>query len=173
MRPEDSLHFFELHPSDLALLSKHFAGEERAQPRVYVNGQDGFAALKSLLPPPTRRGLILIDPPYEDKQDYARVLQALEEGLRRFATGTYAIWYPCLARHESRELPKQLKRLPITDWLQVELAIAGNDSTQLVRSGMFVINPPWVLKSTLQHVMPELVSLLGLDHHAQYVLSHS
>ena len=68
---------------------------------------------EALLPPPPRRALVLIDPPYEEKQDYKRVVEALQEGLQRFATGTYAVWYPCLQREEAERLPDKLKRLPV------------------------------------------------------------
>lgn len=175
LRKEDSLHLFELHPTDLLTLQENFSHKHTNKtahfsPRIQVQDSNGFAALKALLPPPSRRGLVLIDPPYEDKQDYAAVVEAIHAGLTRFATGTYAIWYPCLGRQESRRLPQQLKQLPIKHWLQAELAISGDTQAGLVRSGLFIINPPWTLKATLQTLLPELVTILQCDNRAEYFL---
>ncbi len=175
LRKEDSLHLFELHPTDLLALQENFSHKHTTKPilfppRIQIQDSNGFAALKALLPPPSRRGLILVDPSYEDKQDYAAVVEAMRAGLIRFATGTYVIWYPCLGRQESRRLPQQLKQLPITHWLQAELAISGNTQTGLVRSGLFIINPPWTLKAALQTLLPELVTILQHDKDAQYFL---
>ena len=80
---------------------------------------DGLEGLRALLPPAPRRGLILIDPSYEDKRDYVRTLNCVDEGLKRFSTGTYAVWYPQVARHESQRFPEQLKRLQEKNWLHV------------------------------------------------------
>jgi len=80
---------------------------------------------ESLLPPPPRRALVLIDPPYEDKQDYQRVVSALREGLKRFAGGVYACWYPQLQRAEARQLPEQLKQLPVKSWFACRAQRAG------------------------------------------------
>ncbi len=175
LRKEDSLHLFELHPTDLLTLQENFSRQRITKPllsppRIQIQASNGFAALKALLPPPSRRGLVLLDPSYEDKQDYAAVVEAIRAGLTRFATGTYAIWYPCLGRQESRRLPQQLKQLPIKHWLQTELAISGDTQAGLVRSGLFIINPPWTLKATLQILLPELVTLLQRDNGAQYLL---
>ena len=132
--------------------------------RVMIQRADGFAGLKALLPPPSRRGLVLIDPPYEDKDDYRKVKAAIEDAQRRFATGTYAIWYPVLGRLESQQLPERLKRVAASDWLQVTLSIgAPAEGRGLHSSGMFIINPPWTLEASLQEAMPWLANLLGRD----------
>ncbi|GAB1234614.1 23S rRNA (adenine(2030)-N(6))-methyltransferase RlmJ [Ferrigenium sp. UT5] len=169
LREPDRMRLFELHPTDHQILAENFSGQE---PRVLVQKADGFAALKALLPPPPRRALVLIDPPYEEKQDYQRVVEAVQEGLKRFATGTYAVWYPQLQRSESEGLPKKLKRLPVKAWLHVALHVQtpSADGFGMHGSGMFVINPPWTLHATLQQVMPKLVALLGQDAGAGYVL---
>ncbi len=169
LREQDRSRLFELHPSDYELLAQNFAQYDK---QVVVQKSDGFAALKALLPPPPRRALVLMDPPYEEKQDYKRVVDALQEGLKRFATGTYAVWYPCLQREESARLPDKLKRLPVKSWLQVELHVQAPaaDGFGMHGSGMFVLNPPWTLHATLQEVMPRLVALLGQDASAGFVL---
>ena len=132
--------------------------------------------LKACMPPPPRRGLIHIDPPYESKDDYRRVLQTLKETLPRFNSGTYAIWYPEIARRESQQFPAQLKRLaaemPKVDWLLATLRIkgAGRDGMGLFGSGMFIINPPWTLYDRLAEALPWLVETIGIDEHAAYTL---
>ncbi|GAB4121374.1 MAG: 23S rRNA (adenine(2030)-N(6))-methyltransferase RlmJ [Sideroxydans sp.] len=169
LREPDRMRLFELHPTDHQILAENFSGQE---PRVLVQKADGFGALKALLPPPPRRALVLIDPPYEEKQDYQRVVTALQEGLKRFSTGTYAVWYPCLQREEAERLPDKLKRLPVKSWLHVALHVQtpSADGFGMHGSGMFVINTPWTLHATLQQVMPRLVALLGQDAGAGYVL---
>jgi len=113
MREQDRLRLFELHPADSKLLADNFrkleahAAEQGKRPtvrgkRIMIERGNGFQGLRALLPPPSRRGLVLIDPPYEDKTDYRTVVQTVSDALTRFATGTYAVWYPVLNRLESR-----------------------------------------------------------------------
>jgi 23S rRNA (adenine2030-N6)-methyltransferase len=183
MREADRLRLFELHPSDSKILAENFrkleahAAAQGQRPsargkRVMIQKADGFQGLKALLPPPSRRGLVLIDPPYEDKSDYRRVKETLADALLRFATGTYAVWYPVLQRMESRQLPDQLKRLKANGWLNVTLSISGPspDGFGLHSSGMFVLNPPWTLEPMLRDLMPYLVSVLGNDSEAGFTL---
>ena len=165
------MRLFELHPSDSEILQQNFAGHHA---RVLLQQSDGFAALKALLPPPPRRALVLIDPPYEDKQDYQRVVTALRDGLKRFAGGMYAIWYPQLQRAESRQLPEQLKKLPAKSWLHAALSVQapGADGFGMHGSGMFILNPPWTLHAELQQLMPYLAGVLGKEGAGGYVLEH-
>ncbi len=167
LREQDKMRLFELHPSDSELLQENFADSG-----AMVQSADGFTALKALLPPPPRRALLLIDPPYEDKQDYQRVVTALREGLKRFAGGVYAVWYPQLQRADARQLPEQLKQLPVKSWLNVALSVQGlsEDGFGMHGSGMFVLNPPWNLHATLQQVMPYLADVLGRDAQASFIL---
>jgi 23S rRNA (adenine2030-N6)-methyltransferase len=171
LRGQDKMRLFELHPTDSDILQENFSGQGS---QVLMQQADGFGALKALLPPPPRRALVLIDPPYEDKQDYRRVVSALGEGLKRFANGVYAVWYPQLQRAEARELPEQLKQLPVKSWLHVALSVQGpsGDGFGMHGSGMFVLNPPWTLHGVLQEVMPYLVRHLGQDAQAGYTLEH-
>jgi 23S rRNA (adenine2030-N6)-methyltransferase len=183
MRDQDRLRLFELHPSDCKILEENFrkleahaaAQGQRSSvrgKRVIVERGNGFLGLKALLPPPSRRGLILIDPPYEDKSDYRSVKALLEDALKRFATGTYAVWYPVLQRMESRQLPDKLKRLSANGWLNVTLSIStpSPDGFGLHSSGMFVLNPPWTLEPMLREVMPYLAQALGRDAGAGFTL---
>lgn len=183
LREQDRLRLFELHPSDSKILEDNFrkleahAAAQGVRPtargkRVMIQKGDGFIGLKALLPPPSRRGLILVDPPYEDKDDYRRVKETLSDALTRFATGTYAVWYPLLQRMESRQLPDKLKRLPANSWLNVTLSISmpSPDGFGLHSSGMFILNPPWTLEPMLRKIMPYLVSVLGRDKGANFTL---
>ena len=169
MREQDRMRLYELHPTDFAILEENFAGNGT---QVLMQKADGFGALKALLPPPPRRAFVLMDPPYEEKQDYQRVVKALQEGLKRFATGSYAVWYPQLQRSESMQLPGQLKQLSVKSWLHVALSVQrpSADGFGMHGSGMFVINPPWTLYATLQEVMPVLASRLGQDGEGSFVL---
>jgi len=171
LREQDRMRLFELHPADGELLQKNFEGHGA---QVLIQVADGFGALKALLPPPSRRALVLIDPPYEEKQDYQRVVSALREGLKRFASGVYALWYPQLQRTESRQLPGQLEQLPVKSWLHVALSVRrpSEDGFGMYGSGMFILNPPWLLRGMLQEVMPYLARVLGQDGQGSFVLEH-
>lgn len=168
LRPSDRMRLFELHSTDHGLLADNFADAHR---QVRVEHTDGFEGIKAVLPPPPRRALVLIDPPYEDKRDYARVVTSLKEALKRFATGCYAVWYPQLQRLESRDLPEKLKLLGV-DWLHVSLSVQrpSDDGFGMHGSGMFVLNPPWTLPDTLQTALPYLVEVLGQDRGARHTL---
>ena len=181
LRAQDRLCLFELHSRDSQLLQENFRATGR---RATVHASDGFAGLKALLPPPPRRALVLIDPAYEDKQDYRRVPQILAEGLKRFATGIYAIWYPQLPekhgrttvqRNESKQLPEKLKTLAVKNWLHVRLTVGtpAADAFGMYGSGMFIFNPPWTLAGTLQQVMPYLVQALGQDAGASFLVEQA
>ncbi|MCG6966129.1 MAG: 23S rRNA (adenine(2030)-N(6))-methyltransferase RlmJ [Chromatiaceae bacterium] len=169
IRAQDRMRLFEMHPADVQVLGRLFRSTGR---QVQVSEQDGFAALIGLLPPPTRRGVILIDPPYEVKTDYRRVEDTLGQALKRFASGSYLVWYPLLRRREAQQLRERLRRLPAPAWLQVELRVRAAAATPagMFGSGMFVINPPWTLHATLDAVMPALRDCLALGDGADFSL---
>ncbi len=169
LRADDRMRLFELHPADCRLLRKTFEDEGS---KAIVLEQDGFTGINAFLPPPTRRALVLIDPPYEVKTDYRTVVAMLKESLRRFPTGTYMVWYPKLHSMQSRELPEKLKRLPDTKWLHVSMDVhkPADDGFGMHGSGLFIINPPWTLQATLKKVMPWLVEVLGQDEGASFKL---
>jgi 23S rRNA (adenine2030-N6)-methyltransferase len=181
MREQDRLRLFEMHPADSKILADNFRkveahkaeqGERSRGRRVMIERNDGFQSMKALLPPPSRRALVLIDPPYEDKQDYRKTRDALDEALGRFPTGTFAVWYPMLQRMESRQFPDKLKRLPAKEWLNVTLTVStpGPDGFGLHSTGMFILNPPFTLAPILRQVMPYLVEVLGADAGATYTI---
>ncbi len=172
LRPQDRLRLFEKHSTEIRILQQNVAAEGR---RAIALAGDGFDALKSVLPPPSRRALVLIDPSYEDKADYKRTKQTLVDALARFATGTYAIWYPQVQRRESRQLPNSLKLAGAGDWLHVGLTVKAPaaDGYGLHGSGMFIVNPPWTLADTLRGTMPWLLDALAQDQEATFVLESS
>ena len=169
LRPQDRLRCFELHSTESRLLQEHFRAATR---RVVVSAGDGFAGLKALLPPPSRRGLVLIDPSYELKEHYREVGTALRDALQRFATGTYAVWYPLLRRREAETLPQELQRQAPGDWLRVSLAVTAPaaDGFGMHGSGVFVFNPPWNLEVALREAMPALADALGRSGGASFEL---
>ena len=166
------MRLFELHSSDSKILQENFSTHGR---QVSITTANGFDAMKALLPPPPRRALVLIDPPYETRDDYPNVIAALTDGLSRFSTGTYAVWYPQLARLDAQQLPGKLKRLPIKNWLHVALTVhtPSADGFGMHGSGMFIINPPWTLHKTLEEIMPYLVQVLGRDAGAGFTLEQA
>ena len=173
LRQQDRLRLFELHSTDSALLQDNFrALGASAQRRTIIASTDGYAGLKAVLPPLPRRGLVLIDPSFEDKDDYGAVSGALKDALTRFATGTYMLWYPQLSRPDSHRLPATLKNLPAKNWLHVSLSVdsPAEDGFGMRGSGLFILNPPWTLHKTLQEVMPYLVKALGRNSAAGFVL---
>ncbi len=181
MREQDRLRLFELHPTEGKILDENIRrleahaaanGQRTRGKRILAERADGFAGLKALLPPPSRRGLVLIDPPYEDKDDYRKVKLAIDDAQKRFAGGTYAVWYPALGRLESQQLPERLKRVAQSDWLHVTLHIGapGEDGRGLVGSGLFIINPPWTLEAALKDTMPWLTQALARDSSARFAL---
>lgn len=173
LRPQDRLKLFELHPKEIDIL-RHNISQLKQAKQIDVYAEDSFARLKGLLPPPSRRGLVLIDPSYEDKQDYRYLETAMEEALQRFATGCYAIWYPILSRRESAALPDRMKKIAANhqrSWLHTELRVENAPGERrLQASGMFVINPPWTLEKNLAGAMPTLVKALGQGDGAEYLL---
>ena len=174
LRPQDRLKLFELHPKEIDIL-RHNISELKQAKQIDVYAADSFSRLKGLLPPPSRRGLVLIDPSYEDKQDYRYLEAAMEEALQRFATGCYAIWYPVLSRRESADLPGRMKKIAALhkrSWLHTELRVENAPKERrLQASGMFIINPPWTLEKHLAESLPILVKALGQDAGAQYLLN--
>lgn len=182
LRPQDRLRLFEIHPSDLPTLVRNVAQLE-ADKQIAVYSEDGFEGIKKLLPPQPRRALLLCDPSYELKSDYARVHALLQEALKRFATGCYAIWYPVIARPEAHELPRRLKALAARagkPWLHATLTVKSarvrklEDGSEqrpgLPGSGMFLVNPPYLLREQLEAALPQMALLLAQDDHAGHAL---
>ena len=168
MREQDQLRLFELHATDHGLLN----GRMRGDGRVEVKVADGFTVLKAQLPPPTRRGLLLIDPSYEIKTDYARVLAALREALTRFAECTVIIWLPQLQLLDAAKLPQRLKATATTSapkgWLLARLSVQHPTGRGygMLGSVVFVANPPHTLAPALRKALPFLADTLAEDEKA-------
>ena len=167
VRDEDRMLLFEMHPADLRALQARFKASGR---QVRVRGEDGFAGLVGILPPPTRRAVILIDPPYEVKADYRRVEEVLSAALKRFPQGTYVLWYPLLRRNEVQVMRERFRRLGAPAWLQVELQVRQPTGSGMYGSGVYVINPPWTLPQQLESILPTLRDRLAVDAGARFSL---
>jgi len=168
LRPQDELRAFELHPTDEKILRATLAGQRRA---TAVFG-DGFTGLRSQLPPPTRRGAVLVDPSYEGTADYAKVVATLRDAVARFADGVYIVWYPQVTKLEAAQLPRRLAALAPKGWLHARLTVKEPDAQGfgLGGSGVFVLHPPHTLKAMLAEVLPYLVGALGRFRGAGFVL---
>ena len=182
LRDHDRLKLFELHPTDGRALSANIAQLEAGR-QIAVLNEDGFGSATKFLPPPSRRALVLMDPSYEMKTDYGRVLDFAAEALKRFATGTYAVWYPIIPRPEAHDLPRRLKTMATKagkSWLHATLTVKSSKITTdasgethrpgLPASGMFLINPPYTLKPLLAAALPQLAERLAQDRHAAFSL---
>ncbi len=154
LRPQDRAQLFELHARDAEALQRRY------HRRARVHQADGFAGIKALLPPPSRRGLLLMDPPYEIKADYQQVITSLKGCLKRFDNGVYALWYPLLSRPESQGMAEKLRGLGVANSLYCSLEVRA-DGQGMYGSAMFVINPPWHLAEQLNDALPVLAELLG------------
>jgi 23S rRNA (adenine2030-N6)-methyltransferase len=167
LRADDKLRAYEMHPSDIGPLQLALKGAPR---QVKAERKDGFAQLKALLPPASRRGLILIDPPYELREDYRHVVTALRESLARFATGVYMVWYPQIARFQVDRLVRQVEGLKPASLLHASLTVRSplKDGLGLQGSGVLVINPPYGLQEVLQEALPFLAKVLGQDSRAGF-----
>ncbi|MCF6346261.1 MAG: 23S rRNA (adenine(2030)-N(6))-methyltransferase RlmJ, partial [Thiomicrorhabdus sp.] len=130
--------------------------------RVKPFHQDGFQTAIATMPPKERRGLVLIDPPYEVKQDYDRVVEVLTACHKRFATGTYAIWYPVVKRNIIEQMLKQIQHCGIKNIQVFELGLQADTTERgMTSSGMIVINPPWTLWQAMETSLPFLAKQLG------------
>jgi 23S rRNA (adenine2030-N6)-methyltransferase len=178
LREHDKLKLFELHPTDARTLDANIAQLEAGR-QIAVLRDDGFGSATKFLPPPSRRALVLCDPSYEIKSDYARVLDFVSAALKRFATGTYAVWYPIIPRPEAHDLPRRLKTLATKagkPWLHATLTVKSSKIVTdasgathrpgLPASGMFLINPPYTLKALLEPALPQMAQRLAQDRHA-------
>ncbi|MDC8786630.1 23S rRNA (adenine(2030)-N(6))-methyltransferase RlmJ [Roseateles koreensis] len=175
MREQDRLRCYELHPTDYRILDTYLS----TRPNTQVSDKDGFSSLRGELPPPSRRGVVLMDPSYELKTDYGKVITAVREGLEKFADGVFMVWYPQLQLLESAQLPQRLKAAADAGvgakkgWLHVRLTVQQQSDSRafgMLGSGMFIINPPYTLHDELQECLPYLVEKLGQYDGANFLL---
>ncbi|MBE0440006.1 MAG: 23S rRNA (adenine(2030)-N(6))-methyltransferase RlmJ [Gammaproteobacteria bacterium] len=165
LRGQDKSWLYELHPKDAEMLVNNIGRIKRAR----IMHQDGFKGLLSLLPPVSRRAVVLIDPSYEVKTDYNHVVDVLIEAYTKFPTGTYALWYPVVDRTHIDTMQRRLVKSGIKKIVQFELGVTQDQfGTGMTASGMIVINPPWTLHDKMATLLPKLTSVLGRDHTAFY-----
>ncbi|MBE0387317.1 23S rRNA (adenine2030-N6)-methyltransferase [Pseudoalteromonas luteoviolacea DSM 6061] len=158
LRKQDKGWFFELHPQDLPMLQKNTEHKRSLR----VKGEDGFKGLIGLVPPLSRRAVVLMDPPYEIKTDYQKAVKTIVKAHKSFTSGTYMIWYPVVDRERIDQMEQALVDSGIRNIQLFELATsADTEERGMTASGMIVINPPYVLKQTMEQVLPELVSELS------------
>ncbi|MGR8935458.1 MAG: 23S rRNA (adenine(2030)-N(6))-methyltransferase RlmJ [Gammaproteobacteria bacterium] len=161
LRPQDRMQLSELHKSDFILLRRLFDGDKKVQ----VYQEDGLDRLKAKLPPPERRALLLIDPSYEVKSDYYRVVAALADAYRRFATGVYCLWYPVIERRAAEKLLSRSVATGIRRQLRLEFCWE-NDTPGLGMTGcgILIINPPYRLDEQAKSLLPWLKQMLGTEN---------
>jgi 23S rRNA (adenine2030-N6)-methyltransferase len=167
LRPGDSLACCELHPEDHAALRRLFRGD----PQVAVHRRDGYEAIGALLPPSARRGLVLIDPPYEQPGEYERVVAGLQTGAARFEHGVYAAWYPIKHRSPVNAFHLALRQSGLRDLLALELWLREpTDPTRLNGCGLLVRNPPFGFAAEAGPILAALRDRLGEDGRGEAVL---
>ncbi|HTY67531.1 MAG TPA: 23S rRNA (adenine(2030)-N(6))-methyltransferase RlmJ [Alphaproteobacteria bacterium] len=158
LRPDDRLMLLELHPEDARTLADLFAGDGR----VSVHNVDGYMGLRAFLPPKPRRGLVLVDPPFEQKDEFARLARGVRQAHRRWATGQFLLWYPIKGRAPVAAFHGDLKSAGIARILIAELLLRpATDPERLNGCGLVLINPPWRMDATLSALLPKLARLFG------------
>lgn len=169
-RPNDRLALCELHPEDAESLRWAFAHDKR----VGVHHMNGYTALKALLPPPERRGLVLIDPPFEQRDEFERMGKGLVQAMKRWPSGLYALWYPIKARAVIDRFHADLAMMGLPKTLVAEIMIhRGDDPNRLNGCGLVLINPPWKLDESLGNLLPWLTQILapqGGFHHLDWLI---
>ena len=158
LRPQDRLSALELHPADVETLKALFAGDVQAR----VSQLDGWLALNAYVPPKERRGLVLVDPPFEAAGEWERLAEGLANAHRKWATGMYALWYPLKAPEDAVRFFRALKKTGIGKILRAELTVAAqSDPPRLFGSGMILVNPPYTLEAELAVLLPALARILA------------
>lgn len=161
LRENDKAIFAELHPQDFLLLKRNFAGNQK----ITTLNQDGYLLLKSHLPPLIKRGLILIDPPFERQNgredDFVQIVKYLKEAHKRFATGIYLLWYPIIGEKTNHQFHQEIRNLGIEKILTAEIIIDQNIKEGFKGCGMVIINSPYQLDEKLKTILPLILSYLG------------
>jgi 23S rRNA (adenine2030-N6)-methyltransferase len=159
-RPVDRLALCELREDDAEALRAEF----QFHPKVTAQVMDGYTALRAMLPPPEKRALVLIDPPFESATEFAEILKGLRDALKRFPAGVYAVWYPITERARSDQFQQEFLELSPPPTLVAELQVAGDAADVRMKGcGLLVLNPPWRIDAEFRPVLAALVEKLGLD----------
>jgi 23S rRNA (adenine2030-N6)-methyltransferase len=158
LRPQDRMALCEKHPEEFAALREQLG---RAR-RVSLHEMDGYTAIRAMLPPPEKRALVLIDPPFEEREEFARVTGALAEGVRRAPGATFAVWYPLTERARADAFLDEIAAGGTAPAFAAELTVAGEDSPLRMRGcGVAVLNPPWRIDRVIAPMMRRLAALLA------------
>lgn len=164
-RRDDRLILCELHPQDASALEAHYARDRR----VRAIAIDGWTGLNAYVPPKERRGIVLVDPPFEEDGELARMAAALERAHQKWPTGTYVLWYPIKDIRDTNAFLRRLREGGIPSILSLELMIQSTDnSARLGGTGLVVVNPPWTLERDARRLLPALAGVLGRDEHAGF-----
>lgn len=160
MRPIDRLFATELHPADYETLAALFAGVRRVKTVLL----DGYQALAAFVPPRERRALVLVDPPFEERNEFERMAEGLAAAHRRFATGIYLVWYPIKERAAIRAFHEAVQASGIRRVLRAEVTVARErDGERLSGCGLIVVNPPYTLSESLEQALPTLATVMSQD----------
>lgn len=169
LRPQDRIIATELHPQEFQELKKSCGHDKQ----IFLHSMDGYHGLKAFLPPKERRGLVLIDPPYENPQEFKHILLALGPALKRWETGIFAIWYPIKEKATTQHFHHLLKEAIQRPLLAVELSIYPEDlPSHLNGCGMVIINPPWQFEQEMNKVMPWLWRKLSMSQQSRFQVFH-
>ncbi len=157
LRRQDRLIACEVEPGAAAALAQNLRGDVRVKALTL----DGWTALTAFVPPKERRGVVLLDPPFEQPDEFIRLAQALERAHRKWATGIYLLWYPLKEAAEAAAFGRRLAGSGILKMLRMELVVAPLGETKLRGAGLVVVNPPWTLENELKRLGPTLAAVLG------------
>jgi 23S rRNA (adenine2030-N6)-methyltransferase len=165
-RRQDSAHLFELHPADF----EHLTAYSQRWNKSHVKQSDGYQGVLALVPPPNRRAVVLIDPPYELKEDYLKAVRTIVNAYKKFASGTYILWYPVVKRELVLQMQDAFTKSDVRNILQVEYCQkADTQAYGMTGTGLFIVNPPWQLSSQLGEILPYLKEKLG-NSESQYIV---
>ncbi len=166
-RPQDRLEALELHPEDAWRLGQLFEGDIQAR----IINLDGWLALNAHLPPKEKRGLVLVDPPFEEKGEFVRMVEGLAKGHRKFATGVFALWYPLKDTRAVHDFVSSLRDTGIPKMLRAEVSIhPPTNPPTLHGSGMIIVNPPFTLEAELRVLLPALARIFGVEGQGRHKL---
>jgi len=165
LRDQDRMFLFELHPNEFTNMRENFSGNRQ----IKMANSDGLKGLIANMPPKERRGFVLIDPSYEIKTEYQQVVDTLIKAHKRFATGTYALWYPVVDRQTINTMERELIQSGIKNIQLFELGLSKDSMEKgMTSTGMIVINPPWTLKADMEASLPFLANTLGMHGEGFY-----
>lgn len=176
LREQDRMVMIEKHPEEVSTLKKVFMEEVShlsSRKQLSIHCQDGYQGLKAFLPPKEHRGLILIDPPFEQENEWQQIIDALHRGLERFSQGIYAVWYPIKDKRAIKAFHQALLHLECKQVLLAELCIYPEDVSEgLKGAGMAIVNPPWQIDEKLNALLPEIYKILSIQDQGRFEVKY-